>query len=295
MFFWVNQNKTYAEESNGGYLWAPILDKGGMRKFHWETMNDLKPDDIVINYAQSKIIGFCKVKSLAYDCDQPGELESVNLWAKKGRMVDAEYFTFRIQNKLTAIFNQIKHLQNAVYSPINETQKANQGYLYQIKDEMAYRIFELAGYDPKSITSRKLSIEDKQIADSEIITSRIGLVTNRVGQAEFRRKLLIRWQNKCAVTGFSNAEILIASHIVPWRDATDAERLDVDNGIILSPVYDALFDKNFISFNDDGSIILSKILLKLDMDKINITGNEKIKKLSEGNLKYLKRHRDLLK
>jgi hypothetical protein len=90
-----------------------------------------------------------------------------------------------IRSKYSTVKNEeiVRNLQNAVYSLINETKKAYQGYLYQIKDEMAYMIFELPGYDPKSITSKKLSFEDKQIADSEIITSRMGLVTNIVGQA----------------------------------------------------------------------------------------------------------------
>ena len=57
-------------------------------------------------------------------------------------------------------------------------------------------------------------------------------------------------------TNCSILKILIASHIVPWKEASDNERLDVENGILLSPTIDALFDKHLISFNDDGSIII---------------------------------------
>ena len=72
-------------------------------------------------------------------------------------------------------------------------------------------------------------------------------------------------------------ELLIASHIVPWRDADDSERLDVDNGILLSPNYDALFDRHLISFNDDGQIMLSESVPKDLTASLSISGKEKIK------------------
>ena len=56
---------------------------------------------------------------------------------------------------------------------------------------------------------------------------------------------------------------MIASHIVPWKDSSDQERRDVNNGILLSPTYDALFDKHLISFDDTGSIIISSKIKKL--------------------------------
>lgn len=86
-------------------------------------------------------------------------------------------------------------------------------------------------------------------------TERKGLVTSRVGQGIYRRKLMEKWGKKCAVTGINLEEILIASHIVPWRKASDFERWDPENGILLSPTYDALFDKNLISFDDSGRIL----------------------------------------
>ena len=80
-------------------------------------------------------------------------------------------------------------------------------------------------------------------------TERSGLVTSRVGQGAYRKRIIHRWEYKCAVTKFDKLEVLIASHIVPWSKATDQERLDVHNGILLSPTYDALFDKHLITFD----------------------------------------------
>lgn len=125
-------------------------------------------------------------------------------------------------------------------------------------------------------------------------TERTGLVTSRVGQGAYRKSIIIRWEYKCAVSGFNNLKILIASHIVPWSDANDNERLDVHNGILLSPTYDALFDKHLISFDNNGKILLSD---QIDIDayhKIGVTGTEKIQKLSHYNLEYLIRHREVV-
>lgn len=126
-------------------------------------------------------------------------------------------------------------------------------------------------------------------------TERAGLVVSRVGQDAYRKSILHRWEYQCAVTKYNDPSILIASHIVPWKDSTNEERLDVDNGILLSPVYDALFDKHLISFENSGKIILSECLAEFDIEKIKMTGTERINGLSEGNRNYLERHRLILK
>lgn len=125
-------------------------------------------------------------------------------------------------------------------------------------------------------------------------TERKGLVTSRVGQGAYRKSILFRWDFKCAITNYSKKEILIASHIVPWNESTDNERLDVNNGILLSPIYDALFDKHFIGFENNGKIILSDTLRKTNYDSIGVTGKESLKKLSMENIPYLERHREKL-
>jgi len=122
-------------------------------------------------------------------------------------------------------------------------------------------------------------------------TERKGLVTSRVGQGAYRKRIIHRWEYKCAVTGFDKLDILIASHIVPWSDSTDKERLDVDNGILLSPNYDALFDRHLISFENSGKIILSDAIDDKAYLKIGVTGKERISDLSIYNHNYLDRHR----
>jgi HNH endonuclease len=87
-------------------------------------------------------------------------------------------------------------------------------------------------------------------------TDRPALVKARVGQGLFRDKLLDRWENKCAVTGCTVLQILRASHMKPWRESTNFERLDPANGLLLTAHFDALFDKELISFTDDGEMLV---------------------------------------
>ncbi|MEX2633682.1 MAG: HNH endonuclease [Balneolales bacterium] len=122
------------------------------------------------------------------------------------------------------------------------------------------------------------------------VTERSGLVTSRVGQGAYRKSILHRWEYKCAITQFDDISILIASHIVPWKDATDEERLDVENGILLSPTYDALFDQHIITFDNKGDIILSNSIELAAYQKIGVTGGECLCALSDGMVGYLDEH-----
>ncbi len=122
-------------------------------------------------------------------------------------------------------------------------------------------------------------------------TERRGLVTSRVGHGAYRKRIIHRWEYKCAVTGFDKLNVLIASHILPWAEANDNQRLDVYNGILLSPNYDALFDRHLITFENTGKIILSDTIEQQAFNKIGVTGKEKIQKFSQQNFDYLDNHR----
>ena len=127
------------------------------------------------------------------------------------------------------------------------------------------------------------------------VTERSGLLTSRVGQGAYRKRIIHRWEYQCAVTGFNKLEVLIASHILPWKMATDEQRLDVDNGLLLSPTYDALFDRHLISFENNGSIILSDSIETDAYAKIGITGKERLRlDVKDGVKYYLEHHQNLM-
>lgn len=101
-----------------------------------------------------------------------------------------------------------------------------------------------------------------QIQQSEAVaeTTRAALVDARLGQGRFRQHLIERFGGACAVTGCSFLPLLRASHIKPWSESTNAERLDPDNGLLLTANLDALFDRGLISFSDKGELIRSEQL-----------------------------------
>lgn len=78
-----------------------------------------------------------------------------------------------------------------------------------------------------------------------------------------------------------------------WKDSNDDERLDINNGILLSPTYDALFDKHLITFDKSGKILLSDTVNTQEFRKLGVHGTERISKLNSDNLSYLERHQDV--
>jgi putative restriction endonuclease len=117
------------------------------------------------------------------------------------------------------------------------------------------------------------------------------LVIQRVGQNIFRDGLLDYWDGRCAVTGLAVPELLRASHIKPWAKCnTDAERLDVFNGLLLAPHLDAAFDGGFITVADDGAVIVSPCLGPLDRNHLGLALPLRVARMSEGHRAYLKWH-----
>lgn len=116
------------------------------------------------------------------------------------------------------------------------------------------------------------------------------IVKTRVNQGIFRDRLLRRYSH-CCLCGVNCVDVLIASHIKPWSACEADEKLDVNNGFLLCPDHDALFDKNLISFKDDGHILISERLDERNKMFLNIRDNMCIE-LCEENRPYLSYHRD---
>jgi len=119
----------------------------------------------------------------------------------------------------------------------------------------------------------------------------IQLTKSRIGQGEYRRKLILDCPF-CPITMVTDERILIASHIKPWRFSTNEERLDPLNGFMLTPTFDCLFDSGFLSFTDDKRTILSPHLSKMVYSKIGISDSKLITRLPIlGREAYLDYHR----
>lgn len=112
------------------------------------------------------------------------------------------------------------------------------------------RLYQLA----VSLPDAPLNTFHEQTAKLPKSTEAERLVIQRIGQNIFRDSLMDYWQGRCPLTGITDPALLRASHIVPWSECTDdAQRLDVHNGLLLSALWDAAFDRALVTFDDDGS------------------------------------------
>jgi len=121
-------------------------------------------------------------------------------------------------------------------------------------------------------------------------TERESLILSRIGQGEFRSRLINYWK-KCAVTGCDSIDLLRASHIKPWRDSDNTERLDIYNGLLLAPNLDSAFDRGYISFDNSGEILISDKLSNDSRNKLGIHSGMKLERVEESHCKYLEYHR----
>jgi hypothetical protein len=122
-------------------------------------------------------------------------------------------------------------------------------------------------------------------------TEKNQIITARIGQGYFRRNLVSEC-GFCPVTLVDDSRLLIASHIKPWRDSNNQERINHKNGILLTPTLDSLFDSGFISFTNDKLLIISPLISDLNFQRLRLTPNMRVPHLPvEGREQFLEYHR----
>lgn len=151
------------------------------------------------------------------------------------------------------------------------------------------RAFQLS----KALPNELLQTFERQVAALPKTTEAERLVVQRVGQSLFRDGLLDFWEGRCAVTGLAVPALLRASHIKPWADCeSNAERLDVYNGLLLAPHLDAAFDQGFITVHDDGAITVSAALDAEARAVLRLEHPLRVHGLAQGHRSYLPWHRE---
>ena len=200
-------------------------------------------------------------------------------------------------SKYTFLRQAKKNKNSGYWKYVDQLRLVDLSYYRNLDDKGDERqafqfILVSASSEAKGSNIDNLSSDDTSEPSKPNITERQGLVTSRVGQGYYRGQILTRWEKKCAITGLSITTVLIASHIHPWKDATDEERLDVGNGILLSPNLDALFDKHLISFEDNGKILISKLLNENQKDVLGLDGLS-LREVYEDMMSYLALHREV--
>lgn len=291
-FWWVNHKQTFRQEFGGGYVWCPKRKNNGNRNHFYETMRIVRRGDLVLSYANAAVQGYGLAQTYCYSCPQPDEFGNVGkLWDQRGWRVDVSFQRFESPLRPADHTALIAPLLPQRYSPIRANGFGNQGaYFSEIPKELAFLILQLS--DPAAhrlITG--LSVreeatanheglvaisewEDLQVArivDDESLreTQKKALVNSRRGQGLFRQRVA-GIENRCRITRVENSAHLVASHIKPWRESNHEERLSGANGLFLTPSIDHLFDRGFISFENNGELILSPIADNISLEKMGV-------------------------
>lgn len=290
-YWWVSQNQTYRHETGNGYMWAPQSST----RAGWFNMTKVRPGDIIFSFSNRKIPVIGIATSKAYDFDKPDFGRVGDVWETRGWKVDVEY-----QVPLTIVeprnhMDVLGPLLPDKHSPLQKNGDGNQVYLSAISETLGHTLLSLANttdlqsnfyLDQSEYDALK---QDAIVIESLLQTEKESLVLSRRGQGTFRRRVQL-FESACRVTGVTAEKLLVASHIKPWSDSDDLERLDGNNGLFLSPHVDRLFDKGLISFTKGGSLEISPQLDRDVLDKWQIDPLRNYGKFNSDQAFYLNHH-----
>lgn len=285
-YWWVNHNQTWQQEIEGQYLWSPKTNANGSRNEFYNNMRRASPGDLVLSYADQHIGRVGRVTEFAFAAPKPEEFGTVGAnWSRNGWLLPVYWTRLAPPVRPSAMLDLLRPLLPDRYSPFNpDTGRGNQGaYLAEVLEPLFEVIvsntaFDLAllmrgGSNSLSYESVVEAVEDtieKRIADDLTLddTERKSVIAARRGQGVFRTNLE-KIERACRLTGITTPSLLKAGHIKPWRACETAqERLDGMNGLLLTPDADHLFDRGFISFEDEGKVRISPRVDREDMRRL---------------------------
>jgi hypothetical protein len=315
-FWWVNHKQTFAEEVDGHYIWCPKHKKDGARNHFYETLREVQRGDLVFSFADARLQAVGVAKLPCYSCPRPDEFGKVGeAWNQRGWRVDVQFQRFQSPLRVAAVATRIAPHLPSKYSPIQQDGRGNQGaYLAEISQTLSRLLLELAEpellplidlntlgergseilADPVVLVDWEDSLQQRIAATSSIPeTTRKALIQARRGQGRFKENVH-RIEHQCRITGVFNPTHLIASHIKPWRESTDEERLAGTNGLLLTPSMDHLFDRGFMTFADDGEVLISPVAGGESLSRMGISGTRRLQvgAFNADQRHFLRYHRD---
>jgi HNH endonuclease len=316
-YWWVNQNQTFHHEIEGGYLWSPKRSANGARNPFYETMREVSPGDLIFSFVDTRIPAIGLARSYCWDCPKPIEFGSSGQnWENIGWRVNVAF------TKLLNIIRPKDHMGvlRAVlperYSPLQPNGNGMQGiYLTELSEDFTEVLCGLIGGEVNSLSAAiqvGTTVENGRIVTGDDLdmwerrlenqvetdaalaeTEREALVRSRRGQGLFKQRVM-QLETRCRITGVDNPSHLLASHCKPWRDSSNEERLNGENGLLLTPSIDHLFDRGFIGFEDSGKLIISPVAHKPSLRKMGVATDQVINVggFTEGQRKFLEFHRN---
>ncbi len=304
-YWWVSHNQTFEHEVYGGFLWSPVTKANGQRNYFYDTMEKAQPGDLVFSFAKSHIQAIGMVKRQAVITPKP-DFEGAGLnWNDTGWFLEVEFEFLNDPFRPRNFKSQILPLLPSKYSPLNsETADGLQGvYLAEISEELANFLIVVSRCDlmhlAKNLDNPR-DDEDEEFIQLEINSKqlegdleKIQLVMARRGQGLFKANVRL-YESECRVTHVRTIKHLRASHIKPWKQSNDKEKIDGANGLLLAPHVDHLFDSGFISFSDNGELLVSRNLNLDVLDKWAISLPKNVGAFKPKQCEFLEYHRDMV-
>lgn len=313
-YWWVNQNQTYRHEVSGGYLWSPKRTADNRRNQFYDFMREVAPGDVIFSFCDTFIKCIGLAVSHAYESPKPMEFGQAGAyWNKIGWRVDVRFFELTGPIRPSEHMLRLAPLLPAQYAPLQKNGNGLQGvYLTYLPDPLAAVLVDLIGREARNIVEGSRIAEpetalaaiglvqweehelQKVAADKELEeTTRQAVVQARRGQGLFKQNVLKR-ERSCRMTGVDRVEHLRASHCKPWRDSDNHERLDGENGLLLTPDADHLFDRGFISFEGNGKVLWSPVVHVPSMVKMGLDPDiiRNVGAFTDAQRSYLEFHRE---
>jgi len=313
-YWWVNQNQTFKQERAGSYVWSPKRKSDGNRNPFYEFMREVAPGDLILSFEGTFIRAIGVARSYCYECPKPAEFgTSGPNWANIGWKIDVHYIDLIHQIRPADHIDRLRPALPSRYAPIQNDGRGLQGvYLTRIPESLMQILADLIGREAKDIINMTYVSDEvgvygqglveweehisKQIINDTSLeeTQKSQIILARRGQGMFRNNVQ-KLESKCRVTKVDRAEHLRASHCKPWRDCeTASERLEGENGLLLTPSIDHLFDRGFISFEDNGALLVSPVAHKISLQRMGVPVEERLNvgRFSEGQRKHLDYHRN---
>ena len=229
-------------------------------------MREVKRGDRIFHYVKGFIVAISVVKEDCKEGSKPQTMQNHNRWNDAGYLVSTEYRELEVPLNIREHFSLISRFLPIKYSAFQEDGSGNQGYLYPCNEELSITLLELIGVlNVYNSNEDQLELPVDEVIEKERNPLQIIIAETeseakmkiRRGQQKFRKDLMPLWNNQCPLCGISLEILLRASHSKPWKDSSDAERLDPYNGILLCCNHDALYDKGLISFDGQGRLHIS--------------------------------------
>ena len=316
-YWWVNQNQTHRQEIRGGYIWSPKRNANGARNPFYESMREVAPGDIVFSFVDTTIAAIGIARSYCWESPKPQEFGSAGQnWEDIGWKVRVEFVPLLHRIRPKDHIEVLRSVIPARYSPLQMNGNGIQSvYLTELPEDFAQTLAGLIGpeatvlirnpiaspkHDPQLLAPAdgldywEHRLEEQLVADKSVQeTEREALICSRRGQGLFKDRVM-RIEQRCRITHVDNPAHLIASHCKPWRDATNEEHLNGENGLLLTPSIDHLFDRGFIGFEDSGTLIISPVAHRPSLQRMGVETKAVVNVggFSEGQRRFLDFHRN---